>query len=305
MNALQLSAEAQSLLDAHLDAVERVLLNAGLSRAERQTICDEIQSQARDMLEARGVAAPTVADMQAVLAAMDPPDSYRDSAAPTAPKVPAKPTRLHPAALWSVILPAAAFLLMFLPFGPKGEGAGLTFLGATALIAVALGVASIVAVRSRPDRWRGVGLAAIGICLLPSIFLAILANYQWGPALHWSIVKDANHRDQQIHERDTLLAARDAELHHRMSQLEAMAPGAERELAQREFDAWRQQISKWDAELAAHPIAPLTEREKWTIEHRNTLRAACTGIILSTMILASLFAMAVIYHFCRPRIPAA
>lgn len=303
MNELQRPPEVQAVLDEHLDAVERVLLDAGLSRTERQAICDEIQTQASDMLESRGNVAPTVEDVRTVVAEMDPPDSYRESA--VASPAAAEPTRLHPAALWSVILPATAFLLMFLPFGPRGEGAGLTFLATAALIAIALGVASIVAVRRRPRRWRGVGLAAIGICLLPTVCLATLAVYQWGPGLYWSIVKDANLRDQKIHERDTLLAARNAELHHRILHLEAMVPGPERELAQREFDEWRQQIAKWDVDLAAHPVEPLTEREKWIIVNHNGLNTLSVGVVLSAVILASLMATAMIYYFCRPRIPAA
>lgn len=303
MNELQRPPEVQAVLDEHLDAVERVLLDVGLSRTERQAICDAIQTQAADMLESRGIVAPTVEDARTVVAEMDPPGSYRESAAPA--PTPAEPARLHPAALWSVILPVAAFLLMFLPFGPKGEGAGLTFLATAALIAIALGVASIVAVRRRPRRWRGVVLAAIGICLLPTISLGTLAIYQWGPGLYWSIVKDANLRDQKIHERETLLAARNAELHHRNLQLEAIVPGPERELAQRELDEWRRQIAKWEVDLAAHPVEPLTEREKWIVENHNGLKTLCVGVILFSVILASLMVTAMIYYFCRPRIPSA
>lgn len=279
MNALQLPAEAQSLLDEHLDAVERVLLDAGLSRSERQAICDEIQSQARDMLQARGGAAPTVEDVRAVLAAMDPPDSYRESAAPTAPRVPAEPTRLHPAALWSVILPAAAFLLMFLPFGPKGEGAGLTFLSAIALAAIAAGITAIVGVRRRPERYSGIGWAAIGICLLPAVFLHLLAIYLWGPALESWVLRDALQRE-------------------RVMILTRLLNGVNLQTSRR--SAVKDHLQPRPSTTAEVPLAPQVARDRWLLEHRKLIEAGSILIALVPAVATSVLAPWLIYRRCGP-----
>ncbi|HTN01145.1 MAG TPA: hypothetical protein VL132_04670 [Planctomycetaceae bacterium] len=298
MNELQRPPEVQAVLDEHLDAVERVLLNAGLSRTERQAICDAIQTQAADMLESRGIVAPTIEDVRTIVAAMDPPSSYRESAAPASK--PAEPTRLHPAALWSVILPVAAFLLMFLPFGPRGEGAGLTFLATAALIAIALGVASIVAVRSRPRCWRGVGLAAIGICLLPSICLGTLAVYQWGPALHWSLIRDANYRDQKLHERQSIVAVQETVTSLLESRLQSGLSRTEGEELQQQLAEVREQTSKMEAHFAANPLPTLTEWDQWLIRNRAIIEAISNTVALLPAVGLSLLAPWLIYRQCRP-----
>lgn len=302
MNALQLPAEAQSLLDAHLDAVERVLLDAGLSRSERQAICDEIQAQARDMLEARGGAAPTMEDVGAVLAAMDPPDSYRESAVPTAPKVSVEPTRLHPAALWSVILPAAAFLLMFLPFGPSGEGAGLTFLGAAALIAVALGVASIVAIRREPLRWRGVGLAVSGISFLPSVLLVTLSIYQWGPQVYWMTMADSIRREQETSRRDSMRAALRGEIEALETQLNSEPAPDRREEIENYLAESRDRQAKMEQHLDATPIERLSGWDQQLIRNRHIVEAISNLLVLVPVICLILLGHWLIYRFSRPPI---
>jgi hypothetical protein len=70
-----LTGEMQKRLDAHLDAVEAALAEAGRSREERRGVVDDLEAQVLDMLAARS-AAPRMEDVEAVLAALDPPSAY-------------------------------------------------------------------------------------------------------------------------------------------------------------------------------------------------------------------------------------
>ncbi len=70
------SPEARERMDAYLDAIERVLVAADMPRAERKGIADDVEAQVLEMLSARGGDEPTVADVEAVLAQLDPPEAY-------------------------------------------------------------------------------------------------------------------------------------------------------------------------------------------------------------------------------------
>ncbi|MGN6368338.1 MAG: HAAS signaling domain-containing protein [Phycisphaerae bacterium] len=72
---LSLSAEAKSRLDAYLDAVEQTLHRSGNARDQRRAIVDDLETHIRDLLAAR-TAKPTLADIEAVLAQMDPVTAY-------------------------------------------------------------------------------------------------------------------------------------------------------------------------------------------------------------------------------------
>ncbi len=74
-----LSAEVQSRIDTHLDAVEKQLAAAGLERTKRRGIVDDLETQILDMLAARSADSPTVTDVDAVLAGLDPPSAYANS----------------------------------------------------------------------------------------------------------------------------------------------------------------------------------------------------------------------------------
>lgn len=300
MNELQRPPEVQAVLDEHLDAVERVLLNAGLSRTERQAICDAIQTQAADMLESRGIVAPTIEDVRTIVAAMDPPSSYRESAAPASK--PAEPTRLHPAALWSVILPATAFLLMFLPFGPKGEAAGLTFLCTTGLIAAGLGIAAIIGIRKHPRGFRGVGFAAIGMCLLPALFMGTLAIYQWGPKLYWTATQDITQREQEIHQRRQRIAANSTLASVLETRWKSEQSGIDRGELQRQLKEVRERSSRMENQFAEHPIPPLTGWDLMLIRNRAIIEALSNTVALVPVICLSAIVPWLIYRSCQPRL---
>lgn len=83
--------EVRQRIDTHLDAIERVLLQANVSRPERRNIVDEVESQIYDMLAARPDQAPSAAIVE-ILAQLDPAEAYSPEARTTA-AVPAEPTR--------------------------------------------------------------------------------------------------------------------------------------------------------------------------------------------------------------------
>ena len=76
---------AQRHIDDHLDRIEAVLQGGGMSRGERQHILDDVQTQIHDMLAERCQGTPTVDDVCAVLAELDPPENYAQEAEPVPP----------------------------------------------------------------------------------------------------------------------------------------------------------------------------------------------------------------------------
>jgi hypothetical protein len=77
---VSLNGEVRARLDAHLDAVERALAAGGSSREQRRGVVDDLEAQILDMLAAKSQT-PTVADLEGVLAGLDPPAAYGDSTA--------------------------------------------------------------------------------------------------------------------------------------------------------------------------------------------------------------------------------
>jgi hypothetical protein len=76
MTATELNPELRKLIDARLDAVDRVLVSAELAWSERRNIIDEVETQVFELL-ARRTSTPAAADVLAVLESLDPPESYR------------------------------------------------------------------------------------------------------------------------------------------------------------------------------------------------------------------------------------
>lgn len=72
----KLDAAVQRCIDDHLDLIDEALRGSGMSRSERQSILDDVQTQILDMLAERTEGDPTVEDVRAVIAELDPPESY-------------------------------------------------------------------------------------------------------------------------------------------------------------------------------------------------------------------------------------
>ena len=69
------STSAQSLIDARLDVIERILMDR-MNRQDRLTIVREVESQIHELLAERGVDEASREDVLAVLARLDPPEAY-------------------------------------------------------------------------------------------------------------------------------------------------------------------------------------------------------------------------------------
>jgi hypothetical protein len=119
-DAVRLPPDARSRVDAYLDAIEEVLDRSGRPRGQRRAITDEVEAQIMEMLAERAGFAPSVGDVEAVLADLDPPEAYAEEAAgerpaaaapPAAPSPPPRP-RLSRAAIVGVCWAPLALLLV-------------------------------------------------------------------------------------------------------------------------------------------------------------------------------------------------
>jgi hypothetical protein len=66
----------QALVDDRLDAIDRVLLRAGVSRGERRDIVEEVEAQIHELLARKSGGESSRADVLAVLGTLDPPEAY-------------------------------------------------------------------------------------------------------------------------------------------------------------------------------------------------------------------------------------
>lgn len=82
----QLSEELQTLIDARLDTIDRMLLGH-VPRADRLAIVHEVEGQIHDLLAGRGADEPGRDDVLAVLARLDPPEAYLPEGSATGPAV--------------------------------------------------------------------------------------------------------------------------------------------------------------------------------------------------------------------------
>lgn len=106
MEDLDLSSEARAPIDAYLDAVEQALRASGMDRGARRSITDDLETQILETLAARAGPRPTPADVQGVLAGLDPPEAYADAerggaaqGAERQPPIPLPPPSAKPAPL--------------------------------------------------------------------------------------------------------------------------------------------------------------------------------------------------------------
>ncbi len=72
----KLDSALQALVDDRLDAIDRVLQHAGMSRSERRGIVEEVEAQIFELLGRRVEGEPTRAEVVAVLDSLDPPEAY-------------------------------------------------------------------------------------------------------------------------------------------------------------------------------------------------------------------------------------
>lgn len=197
MNATErlLPAEVQRLLDRHLEAVQRALAAAGVNRPEQESVRDEIQTQATEMLAARAAGGPATPElMRAVIAELDEPEAYGEAAIADADiargRLPDPPARLHPLALWALIVPILAIGIPWVPL-----------LVAASALSLVLGIVSAGDIRRHPERYYGLAAAVLGMWLLPLIALYVttfLLAEQWAAAQFGRIVLERQFAERAV-----------------------------------------------------------------------------------------------------------
>ena len=198
--------EVTQSINVFLDSIEQVLLNRSTPRAERMSICAEVETQIHTLIE-RKVEAGAELNLDLVtgiIESMDPPESYAALAEPVlhaetplhAKPVPTagkktkknltlgyfrsllnRPPRTSPELDWVAIcgLAATCFGLLFIAVGLKGRsegGAGLGFLILFAGV-IASGV-SFWRIRHSNGLLTGQRIASIGVLILPMVIVNLI-----------------------------------------------------------------------------------------------------------------------------------
>jgi hypothetical protein len=204
-----LSAEVQSRIDAHLDSVERQLQAAGAERSKRRGIVDDLETQILDMLAARNTYSPTLTDVDAVLAGLDPPSAYANSGSvPVEPREPAATfvvaePRLCPAVktgtrYLAVALMGFVLLVLYKSEYDARRASGavvasrsilMKALVAGAVLALVVGLLFATAsgwiatgrIRSSGGREYGLGLAVLEALVFPALIIWVAAFVLSGP----------------------------------------------------------------------------------------------------------------------------
>jgi hypothetical protein len=198
--ALDLPKALRNLVDSRLDAIERALMQADTSRAERESILEDIETQIMEMLAAEVEGhEPTRADLLRVFTRLDPPEAFAGEqiesarqlltmrrSAPSAPSALAatRPTCSTTGILACVGglatvalgLPLCAFTLLF----AESEILILilgAFIALTGLPALVLGILYAIALHQSQGRLHGLTCAAIGIAALPITTIGLLLGY--------------------------------------------------------------------------------------------------------------------------------
>jgi hypothetical protein len=184
----ELEARLQDMIDARLDAIDRVLLRAGVSRGERRRIVDEVEAQVYELLARRAAGDPTRADVAAVLDSLDPPEAYapegyRQRLAEQT-RVEARPRVPQPSflAVSSAVGGVLTLLLGTVLAGLAGESddkefvllAGTLFLLPAATAVTACGVVSIRRIRRSGGWLFGLPAALFAALLFPLLITNLL-----------------------------------------------------------------------------------------------------------------------------------
>ncbi len=197
-----LPSAVRARIDAHLDAVEKQLEAAGADRTKRRSIVDDLETQILDMLAARSAGSPTLTDVDAVLASLDPPSAYAhsgsvsaDSPRPATTPVVVEP-RLCPAVKKGTRYLAVALIGALLLILAKAEadveyrwsgpaptsivikallvGAGLALVVGPFLVTV-FGWIATERIRRSGGQEYGLALAVIEALLFPTLIIWVIA----------------------------------------------------------------------------------------------------------------------------------
>jgi hypothetical protein len=109
-------AEVRQRVFRHLEEIDKALGAQNIEWVQRRAIVDDVEGQITEMLSARKVGTPTMADIEAILVELDPPASYGASLGGAAAPPPALPVNLPPAklsrrAVWGAVFAPLVLIL--------------------------------------------------------------------------------------------------------------------------------------------------------------------------------------------------
>ena len=195
--------EVTQCINRFLDRIEQVLLTRGTSRAERTSICAEVESQIHTMIERKLEAGAelNVNLVNGIIESMDPPESYAPSIEPAMPVVPVlhaesisatskepvekallgyvrkildRPKRTTPVLDWVAICGLVVTLLgiMLVFAGMGGRNEEPTVLGFLMIFAgVAASGISFWRIRHSNGLLTGQAIASVGMLMLPLLLV--------------------------------------------------------------------------------------------------------------------------------------
>lgn len=195
-DVLPVSGEVQTSIDAHIRDVDQSLQQSGVGQSERQSICEQLQSQIFEMLSERCTHEPQVADVRSLLAELESPADWAESGRRNQPaKAPSASARISRLAIVSATIGvfgiAGAFGYSVLRGNESGrqEAAIICFL--ITLLAMAMGFTAIKEMRREPKVIKGYLLAYIGIICLPITF-CLWANREIAYPINTRLNKEVN-----------------------------------------------------------------------------------------------------------------
>lgn len=196
-----LPATVRERIDAHLVAIDRAMASAGVMPEERASVVRDVEAHVLDLFASRFAGRPTLAEAEAALAELDPPEAFgRPRAVEPAAMTPSAsappPPRLSRAAVWGA---AVAPLGMLLVLGLTSRTSTSTappsvmlpfFMVPLLLVSAAapfattiLGLVAISQIRHSGGRIYGLPLAVADALLYPLLVLDVLLLAFGGPAV--------------------------------------------------------------------------------------------------------------------------
>lgn len=199
MSTPSLNHELRSLVDARLDEIERVLLDASVSYQERHHILSDVEAHVFEALASAGQQ-PTRDQLQSVLDALDPAEAYipeelrgkpallnaeaTSQAARTAVPPRQKP-RVSRLAVMCTVLAAFALLGYVTCLSTPGPASQMTFYERTLMVSCVCGVVAFLRIRFSEGRLCGSWYALFAALLLPVIWIELSFTQSPKGPLHW------------------------------------------------------------------------------------------------------------------------
>lgn len=184
-----LNDEIQALIDSHIDQVDVALVEAGHTRSDRMTICDNLQEQIVEMLECRDET-PTAEDVRAILYELDDPNSFGDAHRPS--PCPDNPRTL-PLSITAACVAVLGVVVGLIYAEWRGhesdrqQAAVICFLITS--LSLLMGVTAIRQIRQSPRTTRGYLLAYIGVICLP-ICVSLWINREFAYPLNTRLARE-------------------------------------------------------------------------------------------------------------------